>query len=142
MKSTSQKKNQFWDKVGICASSICLVHCLITPFILLAYPAINMAYADNEYFHFIMAIFVIGAALMAVLPHCKKHDHKDIIVLALSGSGLILFAVLGHEILGEVLEHILTIIGSIIMLTAHYKNIKVRHGKCPETTHCHSTAHH
>ena len=42
--------------------------------------------------------------------------------------------------MGEEIEHILTIVGSLLLLTAHVKNIRVRHGKCE--TKCESTHDH
>lgn len=132
--------SRFWDKLGICASGLCLVHCLATPVILLLFPTLKLAFLEHHLVHEIFAVFVVSSVLVAVYPQCRKHGHKDIIAFALGGVLFILGGIFfGHE-LGEELEHGLTIVGSILLLTAHVKNIKVRHGKC-ETIQCASSSH-
>lgn len=128
---------KFWDKLGICASGLCLIHCLATPVLLLLFPTFKLAFLEHHAIHEILAVLVVSSVLIAVYPQCRKHGHKDIIAYALIGVFLILGAVfLGHDI-GEEAEHIMTIFGSLFLLFAHYKNIRVRHGKC-ETTSCDS----
>mgnify|MGYP000651601952 CR=1 FL=1 len=78
---------------------------------------------------------VISSVLMAVYPHCRRHGHKDIVAFALAGVTFIVVALFfGHDY-GEVIEHGLTITGSILLIIAHIRNIKVRHGRC-ESTEC------
>ena len=132
--------SKIWDKVGICASGLCLVHCLATPVILLIFPTFKLAFLEHHAIHEVLGVLVVSSVLIAVYPQCRKHGHKDIIGFALGGVLFILAGVFfGHD-LGEELEHGLTIVGSILLLTAHVKNIKVRHGKC-ETTQCNSQSH-
>lgn len=132
--------NKFWDRLGICASGLCLVHCLATPVILLLFPTFKLAFLEHESIHQILAVVIVSSVLVAVYPQCRRHGHKDIIAYALAGVFFILSAIFfGHD-LGEEFEHILTIIGSIFLLVAHTKNIRVRHGKCESQT-CESTTH-
>lgn len=140
--------NKFWDRIGICASGLCLVHCIATPFLLLLFPSIKLAYFEHDNFHQIFGVIVVSSVLVAVYPQCRKHGHKDIVIWALSGVLLILAGIfIGHE-LGEHYEHILTILGSFFLIWAHVKNMKVRHGKCEtkcepsaESKHSHSHSH-
>lgn len=133
--------NKVWDKLGICASGLCLVHCLATPAILLFFPTFKLAFLEHHLVHQILGVLVVSSVLMAVYPHCKKHGHKDIIAFAFAGVIFILTGIFfGHD-LGEEIEHGLTIAGSVMLLTAHFKNIKVRHGKCETTSNCESHNH-
>lgn len=130
--------NKIWDKIGICASGLCLVHCIATPIFLILFPSIKVAYFEHEAFHQLFGVIVVSSVLIAVYPQCRKHGHKDIILWAISGVLFILAGIfLGHDF-GEVYEHGLTIFGSILLILAHIKNMKVRHGKC-ETT-CEDTS--
>lgn len=130
-----------WDKLGICGSSLCLVHCLATPFVLLLFPTFEWAFLEHHTFHEILGVFVVSSVLIAVYPQCRKHGHKDIIGFALGGITFILAGIfLGHD-LGDGFEQGFTIFGSILLVTAHFKNIKVKHGNCDTRTQCDSHPH-
>ena len=132
---------KFWDKLGICASGLCLIHFLATPIVLLIFPSLKLFFLDHHTIHETLAVIVVSSVLVAVYPQCKKHGHKDIIAWAIAGVFFILLAVFfGHDF-GEEAEHGFTILGSILLLIAHIKNIKVRHGKCEskcDSTHKHN----
>lgn len=130
---------RLWDKIGICASGLCLVHCLATPILLITMPASSVSGLDSPLTHQIFAIIVTISILLAVYPHCKKHGHKDIIAYAFVGFIFILAGILLHDAVSEEVTHGLTILGSIVLIYCHIKNMKIRHGKCHESSkkHCH-----
>lgn len=130
--------NKIWDKVGICASGLCLIHCLATPILLILIPASMFTNIHFEITHQIFAVVVTSSILLAVYPTCKEHGHYDIIGLALIGITLILCAVFFHDYASETVSHGTTVIGSIILITAHIKNMKIRHGKCESDSQCSS----
>lgn len=125
--------NKFFDKLGICVSGLCLVHCLIMPFALLSFPVLsNYFHHLEENIHLIFGVLVLTSAIFAVYPHCRKSGRKDILILALMGSITVLTAfTLAHEI-SEVLESILTVTGSVMLIIAHFRNMKVKHTKCED----------
>ncbi len=126
---------KFWDKLGICTSTVCIVHCLVTPILLIAFPAASPELTDSTHLHEIFGVFVVSSILIAVYPACIKHGHKDIIIAALTGITLILTSLfLIHD--STTTSHILTILGSIALITAHVKNMKVRHGSCGSKSKC------
>lgn len=117
------------DKIGICASSLCLIHCFFTALMIIGFPALNLSVLGHEVIHEIFAIVVVTTAMIAVYPLCRKHEHKDIIILAVIGTILILSGVIFHS-WPEWIGHTATSLGSLFLISAHYKNIKIRHGKC------------
>lgn len=123
---------RMWDKIGICASGLCLLHCLITPIVLILFPAGHLSFFADELVHKAFGVLVTLSILAAVYPHCKKHGHKDILTLAIIGVIFILTPIFFHD-LNIHLSHISTVVGSIVLIMAHIKNMKVRHGKCEET---------
>ena len=123
---------RMWDKIGICASGLCLLHCLITPIVLILFPASQLSFFADEWVHKAFGVLVTLSILAAVYPHCKKHGHKEILTLAIIGVILILTPIFFHDI-NIHLSHISTVAGSIVLIIAHIKNMKVRHGKCEET---------
>ena len=130
--------NKICDKVGICASGLCLIHCLATPILLILFPASMFTNIHFEITHQIFAVVVTSSILLAVYPTCKEHGHFDIIGLALIGITLILCAVYFHDYTSKAVSHGTTIIGSIILIVAHIKNMKIRHGKCESDSKCSS----
>jgi hypothetical protein len=123
---------RIWDKIGVCASGICLIHCLATPILLLIFPASKIQVFEHGVFHAVFAVLVVGSILLAVYPTCKKHGHKDIMTFAALGVFFILSSFLFHDY-GEAIEYLFTIAGSICLIIAHIRNMKVRHGKCEST---------
>lgn len=127
------KMNKIFDKIGICVSSVCLVHCLLMPILLLSFPALSAQFDHTEHdVHLYFGILVFLSAAFAMFPHCKKSGRKDILLIASMGVFFVIAGfTIGHEV-SEIVEHILTIIGSILLVTAHYKNIKIKHSKCED----------
>lgn len=126
--------NKAWDKLGICASTLCILHCLSTPLVLLFFPLAHTEAAETHHIHEIFAMVIIPIILMAVYPTCRRHGHKDIIALAVIGTIAIILGIILHDaplFFGE----ISTVIGSILLISAHIKNMKVRHGKCSSHSH-------
>lgn len=131
--------NKIWDKIGICASGLCLIHCLATPVLLLVSPVFKITEDGHDHghtsFHEIFGIIVIASIMLAVFPNCRKHGHYDIMAISLTGMVLVLAGIFVHDI-PEIASQTLTVIGSVLLITAHVKNMKVRHGKCQSETSC------
>jgi hypothetical protein len=127
--------NKIWDKIGICASGLCLIHCLATPVLLLIFPAFKISGDEHGHVHEIFGIVVIASIMLAVYPNCRKHGHYDIMAISLSGMVLVLAGIFIHD-LPLIASQVVTVLGSILLITAHIKNMKVRHGKCQSETKC------
>lgn len=127
--------NKLWDKIGICASGLCLIHCLATPIILLFFP-LFLHNETHEFLHEVLAFVVIASVMVAVFPKCHKHGHYDIIAIASVGMLLVLAGLFVHDI-SIYLATGVTSVGSGFLIYAHYKNMRIRHGKCEsEPTPC------
>jgi hypothetical protein len=122
--------NNLFDKFGVCVSGICLIHCLTMPIFLILFPTVSAEVLHEDIVHLVFGITVILLSLTAIIPNCREHEHRDIFYLALAGASIIILALIIEPYTSETLEHILTILGSITLMTAHFKNMKVRHGKC------------
>jgi hypothetical protein len=118
--------NKIWDKVGISVSSLCLLHCLATPLLLILFPAASFTWLENEIIHQVFAAMVITAAIMAISPHWKTFKRKDIIIQAFIGVLLILSAMFYFHDFGALYEVLLTALGSLLLISAHYKNLKIK----------------
>lgn len=127
--NAEMKGPEIIDKIGICASSLCLAHCIMTALMIVGLPFLGQNFLNHELIHDILAVVVVITVVIAVYPHCHKHGHKDIVAFAVLGATLVLAGVIMHDSV-ELPADLFTILGSISLIFAHYRNIKVRHGKC------------
>ena len=124
---------QFIDKVAISFSSLCLAHCLIFPIFAAVLPSLIASSLTSESFHLWMVICVVPSSIFALTLGCKKHAEISVVVAGLLGLSLLLLTLLlGHDILGEYGEKLLTLIGAILIAFAHIKNYKL----CQQQENC------
>lgn len=85
-------------------SVICGIHCLVTPFLLVALPILGRSFWVDESFHIWMLALVIPTTALAVLSGCRRHKDRWVIASAAIGVSLLAAALLldvshlhGHE---------------------------------------------
>lgn len=124
------------DKTAISLSFICAIHCLALPLILVMLPASTAFNLDDEAFHLWMLVAVVPISLYALTLGCKKHKKAGVMVLGTVGLVILISpAWLGHDIVGETGEKILSVIGALIMALGHLIN----HQLCSQShCECHS----
>ncbi len=119
----STKVNDIWDRLGIAGSVLCVLHCVLTPFLIGYLSAVGMGFVGDEIVHKILAIVLLVVAVLAFAPGYKKHANKAVIaaggagVALIVGGGLVLEPFIGHG-----LEIGLTIAGSVLLVGAHGAN--------------------
>ena len=123
------------DKAAIGLSLLCVVHCLVTPIAIVMFPALGATFLDGESFHFALLFLVLPISLFSLGLGCRKHGHRDILLLGMSGVFLLCLIILvGEETLGELGEKLSTVFGAVIVASAHFRNFKACQDK-----KCHST---
>ncbi len=80
----NQNPTDRWDKVGSWASSLCALHCLLSPLVFLAMPAFAKFWAHPAS-HALMAMLVVPLAMTVVLQGYRKHHRKWVLSAALAG---------------------------------------------------------
>ena len=114
------------DNMSIGLSMLCAIHCLALPVILALLPSLGALQLQNEAFHTWMLVAVIPISLYALTMGCKKHRSYGLLLLGSSGLLLLILAVLlGHDIAGQLGEKMLTVLGSMIIVLAHWKNFRL-----------------
>lgn len=115
------------DRFGIMASTVCALHCILVPTLLITGTVLPASLLDNdELFHRAMLWIILPAALLAFGLGCWRH--KDRLVLALGTTGLIgmaLSATVLHDVAGKVGERSVTLVSAAILVTAHYRNFQL-----------------
>ncbi len=121
------------DRIGMGASSLCVVHCLLTPLLLSSSIVFAHFLPSEERIHRSLALFVAGIGALALRK--GFHTHRRSRVLLLMAVGLMfIFAGAGW---GDSLPHhwmevLITSVGSAFMISAHWMN----HTFCREQCAC------
>ena len=157
MKFTEAKK-QFSDKLSICLSVCCILHCIAIPFLILLIPSVASLWINDESVHVVLVLLAIPISLFAMSVSLRKHHNYKCIALAVIGLVLLVLAIFMHDIgfsgeyghvehaneehgnekhedgehgheehggLGETLETVFTVLGGLILLSAHFLNIRL-----------------
>lgn len=125
---------QFMDKCSIGLSMLCTIHCLVLPILLLLIPSLTALQLDNEEFHTWMLIAVVPTSIYALTMGCKKHKRHELFVIGSLGLiSLTLAVILEHDFIGEFGEKALTLLGTSLVVLAHWRNFRLclKHQKCP-----------
>ena len=123
------------DKAAIGLSLLCVVHCLVTPIAIVMFPALGATFLDGESFHFALLFLVLPISLFSLGLGCRKHGHRDILLIGIFGLFVLsLILLVGEETLGELGEKLSTVFGAVIVASAHFRNFKACQDK-----KCHST---
>ena len=114
------------DYLGIGVSTICAIHCLVTPFLIMALPMAGLAFLESEGVELglIVVSFVIAIASL-VFSYLRKHRNLKPIILACIGFMFFLLAKKLHIEGVESVEIILSIIGGSFVVVAHIVNLKL-----------------
>ena len=110
------------DRTAIWLSGLCLIHCLAVPVTVLLMPSVNSWLADTETMtHWLLLAFAVPISVLALWRGYQSE--KSILTLALGGIGLTLMFLAVIHVLGESWEIPLTVVGVILVLIAHIRNL-------------------
>ncbi|QUI62752.1 MerC family mercury resistance protein [Pseudoalteromonas sp. A22] len=118
------KVQSFGDKAAIGLSMLCLVHCLILPFLLFVLPPFaGLLALSDEVFHEWLLIAVLPISVLALGFGYVRHKSGLVVGLGLMGCTLLVLATLLGEQRGETL---FTVLGSMLISYAHLRNYALR----------------
>ncbi len=121
-------------------SSICLVHCLATPFIVLAVPSLSVFFSDT--LEWVLILSVVPMSLAAFLPTWWKHKNLGLAVRFSAGLALVLISQFlfhqhTHTSLSLQVPGMASMaIGAVLMAYSIYKNNRHTH-VCDVPGHVH-----
>lgn len=109
------------NATGIAASTLCLLHCLAMPLLLLALPALG--WAAGEHTHKALIGVALAAALLSLGPGYLAHRRAPVLLLGGAGlAGLAAAVFLVGPRYGESAETALSVAGAILLCAAHLRN--------------------
>ena len=131
---SKSKLERFLDKTGIWLSGLCMIHCILTPIVLIVLPM--MTFAKSEWVHLVLAGVLPIIAFGAFIPGVRRHKDWAVIKIGFVGLVLIIFAALDpFHWLNEITEGAVTSVGSISLIMAHLRNRRNVHCEDPSHTH-------
>ena len=125
------------DKFAMGLSMACVVHCFFAPsLIILSFSFLSLS-IESEIIHYLIVFLAVPISIFALTLGYRNHNTLYYLFIGTSGLVLLIAAVvMGENLLGEIGEQTLTLIGSMIVAFAHFKN----HRKCKELAcDCHES---
>ena len=114
------------DKLAISLSLVCVIHCLFAPSFVILSSGYFAATLDNEFVHNLILFFAIPVSFFALALGYKNHDAPQYFFIGLTGLIILVMAViLGEPLYGKTGEILFTILGSVFVVFAHYKNHQI-----------------
>lgn len=116
------RRQRLFDGMAIGASTLCLVHCLAIPVLLILVPALSGFFAFPEEFHLWVLVVAIVTSGMAVYLGYQRHHHVLPGVMAVLGLVTLAAAEAYH---GTPVETWLAVTGSLVLAVAHLVNLRL-----------------
>jgi peptidoglycan/LPS O-acetylase OafA/YrhL len=133
MSTTSRVSVFSADKLGIWASALCVVHCIVTPVLISASAVFAHLIPGEEKTHRTLAVGVAALGAIALVKGFRTHGRRRILGLMALGLGFIFGgAFYGDRLPSHGYEVVVTMIGSLLMITAHRMN----HTFCSDCGRC------
>ena len=113
------------DRASIGLSILCVLHCFAAPIFLAFAPSLLALGVEDEKFHFILIFLILPASLTALTLGCRRHGDMSILYWGCAGLLVLLGTlVLGHDLLGDAGEKIMTVFGSGLVVIGHILNFR------------------
>jgi len=120
------------DRAGILVSSICLVQCIALTVVILAAPVVSLGFFGSDWFHRMLLLLILPISLAAFVWGYRAHRHAGpVLAGALGVMLLLLAATLEYIGLHPLAASLLTSAGGLVLIAAHWRNLRCRRGRCP-----------
>lgn len=121
-------RQRLFDSLAISASTVCLVHCLVLPLLLVLVPTLAAFLTIPESFHLWALAFAVPTSLLALGLGYRRHHQAAPGLIALAGLGFLAAGVFLAP--SEILEMLITVLGSTLLSVGHVLNWRsLGHGK-------------
>ena len=112
----SRRIHLFWDRMGVTASAICMIHCLALPIFLALLPLTSLAGVLHAWAHPVLLIFIIPSVVFSMYSNRKSRKGNALLFLGLC---FLLFAWNFHRESGGLTETMITSAGSLSLIWGH-----------------------
>jgi hypothetical protein len=117
------------DSLAIGAGTLCLVHCLVLPLVVLLLPTLATVLTVPESFHLLALAFAVPTSAFALGTGIRQHGLVQPLLLAAPGLALMAFGALAAP--DAEWERALTVIGTLLLVGGHlinWRGLRRAHG--------------
>lgn len=112
------------DKVGVCSSSACAVHCAVMLLVVVNAGTLGVfAFLETALLEWVVLAIALLVGALAIIPSFLKHRKEYILILFFTGVLLIINSEFVELIASKIF---LSTLGGALMAYAHYGNLKLR----------------
>ncbi|HCX21647.1 MAG: hypothetical protein CMB80_06255 [Flammeovirgaceae bacterium] len=112
------------DKIGICLSSACAIHCSVMPLVLLYSSTLGIfSFIDSPVVELIILIATTLIGGLALIPSTIKYGQAYVLILFISGILIVINSEMTSALWSRIL---LSIAGGLLMAYAHFENLKIK----------------
>lgn len=115
------KSTNWLDGAAVGLSALCLIHCLALPLVVAGLPF--LAQFSEGHLHAQMLVVVLPLSFIA-LGLGYRH-HRNLKIVAAGAVGMLVLtigATVAHDKLGLAADRLFTIVGALVLATAHFYN--------------------
>ena len=113
------------DKIAITLSTACALHCLMVPSFLIVTSGFFTLSIHNELIHYLLLSLAIPISLFGLNSGLKKHNKPSLFYVGIFGLATLVSAIfIGEIIFDNFGEEILSVLGSVMVVYAHYRNYR------------------
>ena len=113
------------DKLAISLSAICTLNCLFLPSLIVLSSGYISSQIDSEAVHGFLLSFAIPLSIFALSRGYKNHKKSSVLILGFSGLAMMILAYFfGEVVSGKSAEQFFTVVGSLIVVYAHFINYR------------------
>lgn len=145
-RGTGSRLHGLLDRLGASFSTVCALHCLVAPWLLVVYPSMLLALHSHRHpqhhlahalmwfmqWEWLIALLASLVATTSTLVGYRGHGQLRPVGLALAGSALLILAAATPVMRQSMLWHTLsTVTGGLCLVLAHLSNLKERKRPSP-----------
>jgi hypothetical protein len=118
-----------WDKLGIVVSGLCLVDCLVLPLLSALLVSLQTSVSWFASLHLYLLPVIGITAGMAFHHSYKAHRSYGIVIMGAAGFFLLVLGEILESRLRFLLFNWVTLLGSVLLITAHLRNLLMHTGR-------------
>ena len=120
--------SRYFDRIAIALSAICIVHCLAIPLLAALLPIALVSMGGDDHFHEWLLWGVVPTSLLGFGLGLRYHRRYLLVLAGAAGLGIVVLAALvAHGRWPWWQEALLSSIGSVVLVIAHWRNfVEVR----------------
>ena len=117
---TKQTNGKLRDQLAIILSAVCVLQCLLLPFVVTLIPFLDIWWLSDHFLHPFLLVFVVPLTFYALMPARAKHQSNTPLKFAIPGLMLLFAGVFMEQTMAE---KVVTVLGACLLAMAHIKNI-------------------